>query len=246
MTNNISQYAHIIGDVRFGNDNFVAPGALIVGPISIGDNNYFGANCVVGTPPQDNQISLESHRLSSWGESKEFNEIIIGNNNVIREFVTIHKGLTTPTIIGDNCYIMSYSHIAHDCKIDNGVKIANSVQMGGYSSIHTGAYLGLSATLHQFSVIGHYAMIGMSSSTRGSIPPLCLAVGSPSRVIQMNKIALEKLGITEFEWTEDYVLNPILGNIHADLARLFREFQEEVDSRKYERLAISERRSSST
>jgi UDP-N-acetylglucosamine acyltransferase len=243
MVNEISQFAHVIGDVRFGNGNFVAPGAVLIGPVSVGDNNYFGPSCVVGTPPQDNLISLDSHKLSTLGKSKEYGEIRIGNNNVIREFVTIHKGLSSSTVIGNDCYIMSYSHIAHDCKIGNGVKIANSVQMGGYTSIQDGAYLGLSAILHQFTVIGRYAMIGMGSSTRGSIPPLCLTVGSPSRVIKVNKIALEKLGINEIDWTHNYALNPTIENIHPDLANLFGEFLEEDNNRKKEQILVSQMRS---
>jgi UDP-N-acetylglucosamine acyltransferase len=246
MLNEISQFAHVIGDVRFGKGNFVSPGAMLIGPISIGDNNYFGPNCVVGTPPQDNQISINSHKTSTLGKSKEYDEIRIGNNNVIREFVTIHKGLTSSTLLGDDCYIMSYAHIAHDCKIGNGVKIANNVQMGGYTSVQNGAYLGLSAILHQFSVIGQYAMIGMGSSTRESIPPVCLALGSPSRVIKVNKIALDKLGIHEGNWAIEYVSNPTIENIHADLTNSFEEFLEEDNNRKKERVLISKMRETSS
>lgn len=246
MTNNnqISEFAHILGDVRIGTGNFVSPGAVIIGPAIIGNNNYFGPNCVIGTPPQDDKINVESHKTSSLGNLSDFFEVQIGDNNVIREFVTVHKGITSPTRIGNNCYLMSYAHIAHDCNIYDNVKIANNVQMGGYTSILSGAYIGLSAVLHQFSVIGHYSMIGMGSTTTRNIPPAGLAIGSPSRVIKVNETALLKLGIPEFDWSKKFIENPSLETIHLSLMEEFVEYLQVVDSRSSQRIELSNLRSS--
>lgn len=246
MTNNnqISEFAHILGDVKIGAGNFVSPGAVIIGPVTIGNNNYFGPNCVVGTPPQDDKINVESHKTSSLGNLGDFFEVQIGDNNTIREFVTVHKGITSPTRIGNNCYLMSYAHIAHDCNIYDNVKIANNVQMGGYTSILSGAYIGLSAVLHQFSVIGHYSMIGMGSTTTRNIPPTGLAIGSPSRVMKVNKTALLKLGIPEFDWATKFIENPSSETIHPSLMKEYFEYLQVVDTRSSQRIELSNLRSS--
>ncbi len=246
MTNNnqISEFAHILGDVKIGTGNFVSPGAIIIGPVIIGNNNYFGPNCVIGTPPQDDKINVESHKTSSLGNLGDFFEVQIGDNNVIREFVTVHKGLTSETRIGNNCYLMSYAHIAHDCNIYDNVKIANNVQMGGYTSVLSGAYIGLSAVIHQFSVVGHYSMIGMGSTTIRNIPPAGLAVGSPSQVIKVNKIALSKLGMSQFDWSIKFIEDPNSETIHPSLMEEFVEYLQVAETRNSQRIELSNLRNS--
>lgn len=199
--------ALIIGEVSMGTGNYFAPGCVIYGPIIIGNNNFFGPNCVVGAAPQDEVISMDSHIDVSMGKSNVVGSIRIGNNNVIREFVTIHRGQISETEIHDEVYLMAYSHIAHDCRIQSKVKITNAVQLGGYSTISYGANIGLSSTLHQWSVVGAYAMIGMNSTVTKNIPPGCLALGSPIRVVRPNVFSLQKIGITEYNWWESYQTN---------------------------------------
>jgi UDP-N-acetylglucosamine acyltransferase len=228
MHNEISEYAHLIGDIQIGTGNYVSPGAVIIGPISIGDNNFFGPNAVIGTAPQDDLISANEHKLATLGLRAPDIRLVIGNNNVIREFVTIHQGLTSVTEVGSNSYFMAYSHVAHDCKIGNSVKIANNVQMGGYSVILEGAYLGLSSVLHQFTVIGAHSMIGMGSVVNRSVPPGLLVVGSPARALKVNQVALEKMGIEVFDWAPDYVKSPTLENIHPKLIRSFEDYSISV------------------
>jgi UDP-N-acetylglucosamine acyltransferase len=237
--NQISEFSHILGKVNFGTGNFIGPGAVVIGPVTIGNNNYFGPNCVIGTPPQDDKVSIQSHKVSSLGNPGDSFEVQIGDNNVIREFVTVHKGLTSPTKIGNNCYLMSYAHVAHDCNIYDNVKIANNVQMGGYTSILEGAYIGLSAVLHQFCVIGQYSMIGMGSTTVRNILPTGLAIGSPSRVIKINKVALENLGIRELDWAVKFIENPDLDTVHPSLRKVFLEYLAVVDFRSSQRKEIS-------
>ena len=239
MRNEISDNAHLIGDVQIGTGNYISPGAVIIGPITIGDNNYFGPNAVIGNAPQDDLISPSEHKLATLGLRTPDARLVIGNNNVIREFVTIHQGLTSVTEIGNHGYFMAYSHIAHDCKIKDHVKIANNVQMGGYSAVLEGAYLGLSSILHQFTVVGAYSMIGMGSVVNRNILPGHLVVGSPARPIKINKIALEKLGISEFEWADGYLKDPRQENIHPILQVNFKEFEKMVFEKENERERIN-------
>lgn len=239
MPNEISDSATLIGEVTIGTGNFIGPGAVIIGPIVIGNDNYFGPHCVIGTPPQDTIIDRVEHKKTTLGLSTDKNRIKIGNNNVIREFVTIHQGLTSITEIENNCYLMAYVHIAHDCKISSNVKIANNVQMGGYSTILEEAYLGLSAVLHQFTIVGAFAMIGMASVITRNIPPAGLAVGSPARVIKINQKALEKAGLNDFEWAENYLKLPVLSNIHPKLQIYFQNYLDITSSRSEERKAVT-------
>jgi|LakMenEpi03Aug12_release.lakeMendotaPanAssembly.Ray.scaffolds.fasta_scaffold09310_9 UDP-N-acetylglucosamine acyltransferase len=239
MTNNISASATIIGDVQMGSGNFISNGVTIIGPATIGNNNYFGPNSVVGTPPQDDHFPFTDLINATLGLESTAVGIRIGNSNVIREFVTIHKGLSSPTIVEDNCYFMSYAHIAHDCKIFSGVKIANNVQMGGYTSLLQGAYIGLSAVIHQFTVVGQFSMVGMGSVTKTNVPPGALTFGAPSKMIKVNKIALERLGIADFSWEQGYVADPSVQTVHNDLKLYFQEFSDEKNLRAAQRLELS-------
>jgi UDP-N-acetylglucosamine acyltransferase len=242
--NNISKLAHLVGDVRMGKGNFVSPGAQIIGPIHIGDNNFFGPNSVIGMPPQDDALSFDDHVIFTSGMRSDGNLVQIGNRNVFREFSTVHQGLTSNTIIEDNCYVMAYVNIAHDSRIHSGVKIANSVQMGGYSTVLKGTYIGLGAILHQFSVIGAFSMVGMGSLVTRSSGPGILCMGSPSRPHRLNRIALQKIGIDSFEWESKYLQNPSLETIHKILYADFEEYLQATEKRRLERDQISLFRSS--
>jgi len=229
--------ALIIGEVQMGTGNYFGPGCVIYGPIVIGDNNFFGPYCVVGAAPQDEVISVDSHLDVSMGKSFGVGSTRIGNNNVIREFVTIHRGEISETEIHDDVYLMAYSHIAHDCRIQSKVKITNAVQLGGYSTISYCANIGLSSTLHQWSIVGAYAMIGMNSTVTKNIPPGSLAVGSPIRIIRPNEFALQKIGITEYDWWASYQMNlrhfdvPKVLNDHVNFYEqeiIFRTHQKEI------------------
>ena len=237
--NRISESAQLIGDVKIGFGNFISPGATIVGPISIGNDNYFGPNCVVGAPPQDDVFDIKDHCSASLGKRDSEHEVIIGNRNVIREFVTIHQGLTSKTIIRDNCYLMAYSHVAHDCYIDENVKIANNVQMGGYTTIFRNSYIGLSAVLHQFTTIGAFVMIGMGSVVSKNIPPGVLALGAPARIMKINRIALDRHEITESDWETEYLKSSTFENVHENLQADFKQFEIAKEKKVTQREEVS-------
>jgi UDP-N-acetylglucosamine acyltransferase len=223
--NKIAASARLIGDVVMGVNNFISEGVTIIGPIVIGDNNYFGPNCVVGTPPQDDVFNIQEHYEATMGGRSRDNGIEVGNNNVIREFVTVHQGLTSKTVIRNDCYLMSYAHIAHDCFIDEKVKIANNVQMGGYTSIFHDSYIGLSAVLHQFSTVGAFVMIGMGSVVSKNVPPAVLIVGAPAKVIKTNRIALQKIGIVDTTWEAEYIRTPSPENIDGKLVSDYIDYE---------------------
>lgn len=190
-------------------------------------------------PPQDDVFEIQDHISATLGYRSSEHGIQIGNRNVIREFATVHQGLTSKTIIRDDCYLMAYSHIAHDCYIDNEVKIANNVQMGGYTTILHNSYIGLSAVLHRFTAIGAFVMIGMGSVVSKNLPPAVLALGAPSRIMKVNKIALDKSGIPEGEWENVYLKSPTFENIHENLKDDYLKFQGTVKNKIIQREEVS-------
>lgn len=163
----------------------------------LGDGNVLEAFCSIGT-------EAEYKGKHSQGT------VIIGSNNKINEFVTIHAALEPEeaTFIGSDCYIMTKSHIGHDAMIEDGVTLSSLSIVGGHSVVMRGANIGLAAAIHQKRVVGHYAMIGMNSTVVKSIPPMVIAMGSPAKVARANTIGLTRKGYGKdvIACVEDYAL----------------------------------------
>lgn len=227
--NKIESSAVILGDVTFGSGNYVGHNSLLIGPLAIGNDNYIGNMVTIGTSAQDDILSPIEHNPRVVSEL----EIVIGDRNTIREYVTIHRGLTTQTVVQNDSYLMSYSHVAHDCLIQNKVKIANAVQMGGFSTVQDNAYIGLSAVLHQFTVIGAACMIGMNSTVTTSTRPGSTYAGTPARFIKPNLKGLSKYGLDNLDWWEtDRKHHP------KEYLELESNFQYAVEDRKKQALEI--------
>ena len=120
----------------------------------------------------------------------------IGDNTIIREFVTLNRGTAfhKKTVIGSECLIMAYAHVAHDCSIADNVIIANAVQMGGHVEIQPHASIGGATVIHQFVKIGDYAYIGGKSAVAKDIPPYVIASGDRASLHGLNKIGLKRHG----------------------------------------------------
>jgi UDP-N-acetylglucosamine acyltransferase len=116
---------------------------------------------------------------------------------MVREYVTIHRGTVRgrgATIIGDDCYLMSYCHVAHDCTLGQGVIMANSAHLGGHIEIGTRAILGGIVAVHQFVRVGEYALVGGVSGVAKDVPPYTLASGSRIYVYGLNEVGLRRNG----------------------------------------------------
>jgi UDP-N-acetylglucosamine acyltransferase len=226
--NQIHPTAILVGEVNMGFGNFVGPGCIIHGPIDLGNDNYFGPYSSIGAPPEDDAISIQDHVLMTNGLHVGKGAISIGNRNIVREFVTISRGETSATEIEDDVYLMTKSHIGHDSKVKSNSKITSLVQIGGYSTIGYGVNIGLSASLHQWSVVGAYSMIGMNSTVTRDIPPGSLAVGSPARVKGPNVFSLEKVGITDTSFWQDYLIDLDCNSIPNQLIPHVGFFKQEV------------------
>ena len=205
----------------------LAPG-VVVGPytviherVSVGPGTRIGAHCVlegrttigeaceiftgavIGSIPQD---------LKYQGEDSE---LIIGDRNMIREYVTINVGTAGgggKTVLGSDCLLMAYSHVAHDCQIGNHVVIANSAALAGHIAVEDHAIIGGLVGIHQFVRVGRLAMVGGCSRVNQDVPPYSTCVGYPARVFGLNTEGLKRAGIS----------NPTRDQLHHAFRVLFR------------------------
>jgi len=177
-------------NVEIGDDCFIGPHVFLDGWTKIGKNCRILAQSAIGTPPQ---------YLEYKGEKTK---VIIGENNIIREFVTINRGTKKGdgiTKIGNNNFIMAYSHIAHDCWIGNGVTLANVATLAGHVTVEDYAILGGLVPVHQYARIGTHAMVGGGSRVPRDVVPYTLSAGNPLRVSGINTIGLKRHGFSNRE-----------------------------------------------
>jgi len=179
----------IIGDnVSINSGTQLISHINISGYTSIGKNNMFYPFSSIGLSPQDKKFKGEKSKL------------IIGDNNIFREHVTISPGTKDGgliTIIEDNCLIMIGSHIAHDCKISSNVILVNNATLGGHVIINKNAIIGGNSAIHQFVNIGKYAMIGGMSGVETNIIPYGLYLGIRSNLRGLNLVGLKRKGLSK-------------------------------------------------
>lgn len=177
----IGPFAIIEDDVDIGPGVKIWPHAYICSGSSIGEGTQIHMGAVVGNIPQD---------LAFKG-GKTF--VKVGKRNVIREYVTIHRGTTdgSSTIIGDDCYFMAVSHVGHNCDIGNNVIVANGALLAGYVEVGDRAFISGNVVIHQFCRIGELAMIGGFSGINKDVPPYMLVRG-PSVVRSLNLVGLRR------------------------------------------------------
>lgn len=169
--------------VSIGSGTVVGPHAVIDGWTRIGERNQIYPFVSLGYPPQDMTYGGEETRLT------------IGDENIIRENVTIHRGTERGkkvTTVGNHNYIMAYAHIAHDCVIGSHIVMANAATLGGHVEIEDWAILGGLVAIHQFIRIGTYAFIGGKSGLRMDMPPYMLAFGAPAKLYGPNLVGLRR------------------------------------------------------
>ena len=169
-----------------GDGSWVGPNAVIWEGSRLGKNVKVYPGASVSSIPQD---------LKFAGEKTE---TFIGDNTVIRESVTISRGTVDKhkTIIGKNCLLMAYVHIAHDCMVGNNCIFANAVQVAGHVTIEDWAIIGGASALHQFVKVGAHVMLSGGSLVRKDIPPFTKAAREPLTYAGVNSIGLRRRGFT--------------------------------------------------
>ncbi len=183
----IGPYSIIGPEVTIGNGTVIESHVVIEGETIIGENNYIFSFASIGKEPQDLKFKNEKTRT------------VIGNNNKIREFVTIHRGTDDKweTRIGNDCLIMAYVHIAHDCIIGNHCVLANAATFAGHVVVEDWAVVGGLTAVHQFTRVGRHAMIGGCSAVTQDVVPYMLSEGNKARAVYINIVGLQRRGFSE-------------------------------------------------
>lgn len=202
---NIHPTAIVSPNAKLGTDVTVAPYAIIYENTEIGDGCVIGPSAVIypyTTLGSNTRISHSASIGHIPQDLKFRNEITttkIGKNSIIHEFVTIHRGTQAAgeTSIGDDAYIMAYSHVAHDCVIKDRVTIANCTQIAGHVTIENNAVIGGLAKVRQFSRIGKFCMIQGGRSISKDVPHYILVGGGDVKFEGLNKIGLKRNGFSD-------------------------------------------------
>lgn len=182
----IKQFSTVEDDVVIGDNVDIGSCALIADGARIGNNVKIFHGASIGTVPQD--LKFEGEQTT----------VEIGDGTVVREFVTLNRATnhSKRTIIGKNCFIMAYAHVAHDCRIGDNVILANGIQMGGHVEIGDWVIVGGLVAIHQFVKIGMHAMIGGGFRVVKDVPPYVLAGSLPLRFEGINLVGLRRRGFT--------------------------------------------------
>jgi UDP-N-acetylglucosamine acyltransferase len=181
----IGPFSIIHANVKIGAGTKLHSSVVVGEWTELGENNEIYPGAVIGVAPQDLRYSGERAYTK------------LGDRNVIREYVTIHRASDAEgvTAIGDDNLLMAYTHVAHNCLLGNQIVIANSVGIAGHVEIEDQAVLGGMCGLHQFVRVGKLAMLGGMAQIRQDIPPYAMVDGQPARVFGMNIRGMQRRGI---------------------------------------------------
>jgi UDP-N-acetylglucosamine acyltransferase len=183
----VGPWAIIGPGVEIGDNTDVGPRVLIEKNTIIGEDCTIANGAVLGTDPQDLKFKGEETTLE------------IGDRTVIREFATLNRGTAASgrTVVGSDCLLMAYTHVAHDCEIGNHVILANAVNMAGHVLIEDWVIVGGVTPIHQFVRIGAHAFVGGGSRIPQDVPPYCRAAGNPPKLYGLNTVGLERRGLSD-------------------------------------------------
>jgi UDP-N-acetylglucosamine acyltransferase len=183
----IGPFALIGPGCQLGDGCVIAPRATLERDVILAPRVRVGSGSILGGEPQD--LKFRGERTT----------VEIGEGTVIREYSTINRGTahSLRTVVGRDAFIMTYVHLAHDCRIGDGVILANGVQLAGHVEIEDKAILSGLTAVHQFVRIGRHAFIGGCSRVSKDIPPFIKAVGNPVQLYGLNTVGLQRSGFPE-------------------------------------------------
>jgi UDP-N-acetylglucosamine acyltransferase len=218
----VGPYSIITDNVTIGQGTKIGAHCLITGNATLGKNCQVFTGAVIGSRPQD---------LKYKGEN---NFLVIGDNNIIREYTTFNPATKDggKTIIGNNNLFMAYSHIAHDCVVKNDCIVANSGTLAGHVTLEDKAVIGGLVAIHQFVRVGKLSIIGGCSKVVQDIPPFSTCDGHPARVYGLNLIGLKRNGYSRESVSNIKQAFKILFNSGLSIKHALEELKQEalVDS----------------
>jgi len=183
----VGPYSIIGPRVTVGDGTLIGPHALIEKDTVIGGGCEISKGAVLGTDPQD----LKYEGEESW--------LHVGDRTVIREFATLNRGTRASgrTVVGSDCLIMAYAHVAHDCEIGNHVILSNAVNMAGHVVIEDWVIVGGVVAIHQFVRMGAHSFCGGGSRIPQDVPPYLRVAGNPAKLYGLNTVGLDRRGFSD-------------------------------------------------
>jgi len=182
----IGAFASVEADVELGDHCVVSSGAVVKSGVKAGPHNEFGEHSVIGGAPQH------------AGRPQHIGRVVIGEGNVFREYVTIHRALKpeTATTVGNVNYVMASGHFGHDCTVGNHAIFANGAMLGGHVSVSDRAFVSGAVAVHQFCRVGRLAMVGGHARVVQDVPPFMLLDGQSGCIVGLNIVGLRRSGHT--------------------------------------------------
>jgi UDP-N-acetylglucosamine acyltransferase len=206
----IGAYSIIEDDVEIGDGCEIAYHVVIATGARIGKNVKIFSGAVISTEPQD----------LKYRDEKTY--AFIGDNTVIRECATVNRGTiaTGKTVVGSDCLLMAYAHVAHDCIVGNNVILANASQLGGHVELGDWVILGGVVKVHQFCRVGDHAMVGADVKVVKDILPYSVVGRNPAKIDGINKIGLRRRGFTQstIKSIENFYNNLLYSNMNTGSA----------------------------
>lgn len=222
----IDQFCYIAENVEIGEGTWIGPHVTILDYVKIGRNCKIFPGAILGGDPQDYKFA------------GEITFVEIGDNTIIREYATVNRGTAEgrgKTVVGDNCMLMSYSHVAHDCIVGNSAVLVSFAALGGYVEVGDFANIGGHTGVHQFSKIGAYSMTAAASIVFKDIPPYSLVGGRPLAFYNLNLVGLRRSGFTreQIDRISEMYRTIYKGglNISDACKKIEEEFEESIEKR---------------
>ena len=214
----VDPFTVIHQDVTIGEGTWISSNVTIMEGVTIGKNCRIFPGAVIGAVPQD---------LKYKGEQTY---VEIGDNTTIREYVTIHRGTSDrwKTSVGNNCLIMAYSHIAHDCCVGNNCIMSNNSQMAGHVMMADYAWIAGFSAIHQFVKIGQNAFIAGGSLVRKDVPPYIKAVRNPLSYGGVNSVGLKRRGFSIEKINQILDIYRIIYNKGLNTSKALEYIEEEL------------------
>jgi UDP-N-acetylglucosamine acyltransferase len=180
----VGPFVVIEGAVRLGPGCVIRPHAHLIGPLTMGRGNRVYSGAVLGERPQHLKYNGEATGVE------------VGDDNVFREHVTVHRGTAQSwkTVIGSRNFFMAGAHVAHDCRVGSGCMLANGALLGGHCVVEDGAYLSGNSAVHQFVRVGRLALLSGASATSKDIPPFILQQNI-NTVVGVNVVGMRRAGL---------------------------------------------------
>ncbi len=250
---NIHPLAVVSDDAELGVNVSIGPFAVIEAGVTLHDDCQIASHVVVksgttlGVNCQVAEGAVLGGRPQHMQAGNEVGRVEIGDHNVIREYVTIHRALKPDEVthVGDRNLLMANSHIGHDSDLGDDIIVANNVMIAGHVVVDDRVYLGGAAGIHQFCRVGQYAMVGGQAHISQDVPPYVMLDGITTKVVGLNRVGLRRGGFSKLELAELKAAYRILyreGLTWDDtLARLAGEFPTGPAAEFHEFLAASER-----